>query len=67
MDFEKLLQIMVEKGGSDLFITVGVPPSIKINGKILPVTKQSLTPEQCREIVYDVMTDKQRAEFAEKN
>ena len=67
MDFEKLLQIMVEKGGSDLFITVGVPPSIKINGKILPVTKQSLTPEQCREIVYDVMSDKQRAEFAEHN
>jgi len=67
VDFEKLLQIMVEKGGSDLFITVGVPPSIKINGKILPVTKQSLTPEQCREIVYDVMSDKQRAEFAEHN
>jgi twitching motility protein PilU len=67
VDFEKLLQIMVEKGGSDLFITVGVPPSIKINGKILPVTKQSLTPEQCREIVYDVMSDKQREEFAAHN
>lgn len=65
MDFEKLLKIMVEKGGSDLFITVGVPPSIKIHGKILPVTKHSLTPEQCREIVYDVMTEKQRTEFSE--
>ena len=51
MDFEKLLKIMVEKGGSDLFITVGVPPSIKIHGKIVPVTKQALTPEQSREIV----------------
>lgn len=58
---------MVEKGGSDLFITVGVPPSIKIHGKIMPVTKQSLTPEQCREIVFDVMTEKQRAEFSEHN
>ncbi|MFT7371470.1 MAG: twitching motility protein PilU [Oleiphilaceae bacterium] len=67
MDFEKLLKIMVEKGGSDLFITVGVPPSIKIHGKILPVTKQSLTPEQSREIVYDVMTEKQRTEFSEHN
>ncbi|MFT5716923.1 MAG: twitching motility protein PilU [Oleiphilaceae bacterium] len=67
MDFEKLLKIMVEKGGSDLFITVGVPPSIKIHGKILPVTKHSLTPEQCREIVYDVMTEKQRTEFSEHN
>jgi twitching motility protein PilU len=67
VDFEKLLKIMVEKGGSDLFITVGVPPSIKIHGKILPVTKQSLTPEQSREIVYDVMTEKQRTEFSEHN
>lgn len=67
MDFEKLLQIMVEKGGSDLFITAGVPPSIKIHGKILPVTKNALSPEQCREIVFDTMSDKQRDEFAEKN
>lgn len=67
MDFEKLLQIMVEKGGSDLFITAGVPPSIKIHGKILPVTKNSLTPEQCREIVFDTMSEKQRDEFTEKN
>lgn len=67
MDFEKLLKIMVEKGGSDLFITAGVPPSIKIHGKIVPVTKQSLSPEQCREIVMDVMSDKQRDEFEEKN
>ena len=67
MDFEKLLKIMVEKGGSDLFITVGVPPSIKIHGKIVPVTKQALTPEQSREIVFDVMSEKQRAEFSEHN
>ena len=65
MDFDKLLKIMVEKGGSDLFITVGVAPSIKIHGKIVPVTKQALSAEQCREIVYDVMTEKQRDEFTE--
>ena len=67
MDFERLLKIMVEKGGSDLFITAGVPPSIKIHGKIVPVTKQALTPEMCREIVYDTMTEKQQDEFNEKN
>lgn len=66
MDFEKLLKVMVEKGGSDLFITAGVPPSIKIHGKIVPVTKNSLTPEQTREIVYDTMSEKQRAEFTDK-
>ncbi len=63
MDFEKLLRLMVEKGGSDLFITAGVPPSIKINGKIMPVTKTALTPEQTRETVLGCMTDDQRETF----
>jgi twitching motility protein PilU len=67
VDFEKLLKIMVEKGGSDLFITAGVPPSIKIHGKIVPVTKQPLTPELCREIVFDTMDEKQRADFDANN
>ena len=67
MDFEKLLRVMVEKGASDLFITAGVPPSIKIHGKIMPVTKNPLTPEQCREIVYDTMSEKQQVEFSEQN
>lgn len=35
MEFEKLLRLMVEKGGSDLFITTGVAPSMKINGRIM--------------------------------
>ena len=66
MEFEKLLRLMVEKGASDLFITAGVPPSMKVNGKILPVTKTPLSPEQTRETVLGVMTEAQRREFAEK-
>lgn len=67
MEFEKLLRLMVEKGASDLFITAGVPPSIKVNGKIMPVTKTPLSPELTRETVYGVMNDQQRREFAEKH
>ncbi len=63
MDFEQLLKIMVEKGASDLFITAGVAPSLKVNGRIVPVTKQALSPEQAREMVVSVMTEKQRREF----
>ena len=37
MDFDRLLSLMVEKGASDLFITAGVPPSIKLHGKIVPI------------------------------
>ncbi len=63
MEMEKLLRLMVEKTASDLFITAGMPPSIKVHGKILPVTKEALTPEQAREVVLGVMNEEQRKEF----
>lgn len=66
MEFEKLLRLMVEKGASDLFITAGVAPSMKVHGRILPVTKAPLSPEQTRETVLEVMSEAQRREFAEK-
>jgi len=64
MDFEGLLKLMVTKKASDLFITAGVPPSIKINGKVMPVTQRALTPEKAREVVLSVMNEEQRREFA---
>jgi twitching motility protein PilU len=54
---------MVEKGASDLFLTAGVPPSIKLNGKVVPVTNTPLTPELTREVVLGLMNEKQREEF----
>jgi twitching motility protein PilU len=63
MEFDKLLKLMVEKGASDLFITAGVAPSMKINGSMVPVTKNPLSPEKTREIVLSVMTEKQANEF----
>ncbi|PCJ13223.1 MAG: type IV pili twitching motility protein PilT [Gammaproteobacteria bacterium] len=65
MEFENLLKIMVQKGASDLFITAGVAPSIKVHGKVVPVTKSPLSPEKTREIVFGVMSETQRREFAE--
>ncbi len=63
MEFEDLLKMMVEKGSSDLFITAGVAPSMKVNGTIVPVSKTALTPEKTRETVIGLMTEKQRKEF----
>jgi twitching motility protein PilU len=63
MDISKLLQLMVDKGASDLFLTAGIPPSIKLNGKVVPVTNTPLTPELTREVVFGLMNDKQREEF----
>jgi twitching motility protein PilU len=65
-DINKLLTIVVEKGASDLFLTAGIPPSIKLHGKVVPVTNTPLTPEKTREVVLSLMNEKQRTEFLEK-
>ena len=67
MDIDKLLQLMINKNGSDLFITADVAPSMKINGKILPVGKTPLTAEQTMRLVKGVMTVNQQKEFDETN
>ncbi len=66
MEIDRLLRLMVEKQASDLFITAGVPPSIKVHGKIIPVTTTPLSPEKSRETVLSSMNEKQREEFVEK-
>ena len=67
MEFESLLKLMVHKNGSDLFITAGVAPSLKVNGKIGPVTQATLTPIQAKEIVLGIMSPAQKKEFEETN
>ncbi|MDR2220953.1 MAG: PilT/PilU family type 4a pilus ATPase [Methylobacillus sp.] len=61
-----LLRMMFARNASDLFITTGFPPALKIDGKIAPVTKQTLTQQQCEEIARAVMNNKQAAEFEAK-
>ncbi|VAW79637.1 Type IV pilus assembly ATPase component PilU [hydrothermal vent metagenome] len=63
MDFSSLLKLMVAKKASDLFVTAGVSPSLKVNGVLQPVTQSSLTPDQAQTMVYSVMNDKQHQEF----
>jgi|TARA_R110001583_G_scaffold24486_4_gene89414 twitching motility protein PilU len=63
VEIEKLLKIMQDKGASDLFISAGVAPSIKINGQMIPMSSNALSPEQAREVVLGVMNDQQRREF----
>ena len=58
-----LLKLMIEKEGSDLFITVGFPPAIKVHGKISPVSKTELTAENTKALAYAVMNDKQLKEY----
>ena len=67
MVFTDLLKLMVLKNASDLFITAGVPPCLKVDGKISPVTKQALTPDESRAFAYGIMNEDQRRSFEEDN
>ncbi len=58
-----LLRLMTSKGGSDLFITAGFPPAIKIDGKMTPVSSQALTPAHTADLARAIMNDKQTAGF----
>ena len=58
-----LLRTMVEKDGSDLFITAGAVPSIKVDGSMKPLSNQALSPQHTQVLVRSIMNDKQLAEF----
>ncbi len=58
-----LLKLMLQKNGSDLFITANFPPAIKIDGKIVPQSNQQLTHTHTAELARVVMNDRQAAEF----
>jgi len=59
----ELLRKMVEVKGSDLFLTAGFPPAIKVDGRVKPVTDQPLTPQQSATLVRSIMNDRQTKEY----
>jgi twitching motility protein PilU len=63
IDFTSFLKLMAHKKASDLYITAGVPPSMKVQGKVSAITQSPLTPQQSREMVLNVMSPSQREEF----
>ena len=62
-----LLRLMLAKNASDMFITAGFPPAMKIDGKMTPVSNQLLNAQQAREVARSIMNDKQVSEFDETN
>ncbi|MCL4147214.1 UNVERIFIED_CONTAM: hypothetical protein GTU68_045895 [Idotea baltica] len=61
----KLLSMMLEQDGSDLFITVGFPPAIKIKGVMTPLSRHPLSAEDAQAITLSIMNDKQLKVFEE--
>jgi len=58
-----LLKLMVSRNGSDLFITAGFPPAMKVDGKVTKVSPQPLSPSHTLTLARSIMSDKQVAEF----
>jgi twitching motility protein PilT len=66
LQIQQLFKVMVDNGASDLHLTVGTPPSMRISGDIVRVKVGSLTPDDSKRLIYQILTEKQKAEL-EKN
>jgi len=66
-NLHQLLQVMIEKGASDLHLTTGSPPQIRVNGHLVPLDQPQLTPADTKQLVYSVLTDAQKHRFEEEN
>ena len=64
---QQMLKTMVEHGASDLHITTGTPPQIRVNGKMTPMKMRSLLPSDTKNICYSILTDIQKRKFEEIN
>ncbi len=60
---KRLFQLMAEKKASDIFMSVGSPINIKINGVAMPINQQAMDSDSIIGLIYEVLTDKQKKEF----
>jgi len=65
VNLRDLLQEMIDKGASDLHITAGVPPQLRVDGEIVSTEHEPMTPEMCQQIVYSVLNEEQQKRFEE--
>lgn len=66
-NMHQLLKVMIEKGASDLHITTGTPPQLRIDGKLNPLKMPALSPQETKQLCYSVLTDAQKHRFEESN
>jgi twitching motility protein PilT len=64
---QQMLKHMVEVGASDLHITTGTPPQIRVNGKMTPMKMRPLLPSDTKSICYSILTEIQKSKFEEIN
>jgi twitching motility protein PilT len=64
---QQLLKAMIEKGASDLHITTGSPPQLRIDGDLVPLRVPPLSPVDTKQLAYSILTDAQKHKFEEDN
>lgn len=65
IDLVTLLQKTLERGGSDLHLSVFAPPMARVNGRMMPLTDFALVPDTCRDLILGILTESQRARLEE--
>lgn len=66
-NLHQLLKAMIEKGASDLHLTTGAPPQLRIDGKLAPLKSPPLTAPETKQLCYSILTDSQKHRFEEQN
>ncbi len=66
VNLQDLLKSMIEKGASDLHLTTGVPPVLRIHGRLVPTENPSLVPAETKSLAYSILTDAQKHKFEEE-
>ena len=66
-NLHQLLTAMIEKGASDLHITTGTPPQLRIDGSLVPLKMEPLTPVQTKQLCYSILTEEQKVRFEKQN
>jgi twitching motility protein PilT len=67
VNVDTLLRLMFEKGASDLHITAGAPPMLRIDGVITATEYEKLRPEVTQQLIYSILTDEQKEKFEKDN
>ncbi|MBW2262009.1 MAG: type IV pilus twitching motility protein PilT [Deltaproteobacteria bacterium] len=66
-NLHQLLKTMIEKGASDLHVTTGTPPQLRIDGSLVPLKLQPLMPQETKQLCYSILTEDQKVRFEKNN
>jgi twitching motility protein PilT len=67
VNLHQLLKALIEKGASDLHITTGSPPQLRIDGDLIPLRTPPLSPVETKQLCYSILTDAQKHRFEEES